>query len=145
MAYFGAPADSIAIQSTYAKLRDSLEAAPQPISFGKVQYIDFHTSDIEMRFPSVLKRKSFEHEHELRAVYIAKDGGGIRLISEAAVASIPSGYKIGPVDLNTLIEVVYIAPTAPKWFEALIETVLLKRYGLHKPVVRSDLRSGPVM
>lgn len=131
--------EGIAIQSTYARLRDSLEAAPESLSFGKVQYIDFHASEIKTNaLPWVLKRKSFEHENELRAIYTD-------LSDYPDIASMPSGHKIGPVDLDKLIEKVYIAPTAEPWIRDLVETILHIRYGLDKPVVRSDLLSGPVM
>lgn len=63
--------EGIAIQSRYSRLKQSLQAAPEKVYIGKVNYIDYEV-DIVPPWngfnPFLYKRKSFEHECELRAV-----------------------------------------------------------------------------
>ena len=47
------------------------------------------------------------------------------------------------VNLNKLVEKVYISPTADKWFEDLVKSVASK-YMLDKSVVRSSLADDPI-
>lgn len=54
-------------------------------------------------------------------------------------------YEFGtniPVDLEILIENVYIAPTSPNWFKELIISVL-KNYKLNLEVTQSTLCHNP--
>lgn len=60
--------ESIAIETTYCKLKNVL---PNDIMIGKVRYIDFEKDTINPTnvFNSFLhKRKSFEHENEVRII-----------------------------------------------------------------------------
>jgi hypothetical protein len=79
----------------------------------------------------------FEHERELRAV-------------SCDVPSATTGNYAPPecgewrsVDLDALIDVVYIAPNAPRWFAELVENVS-KKYDLQKPVKHSSLDAEPL-
>lgn len=61
--------EAICIQSTYKRLRDCIP----DIHIGTVQYIDYEYDKIpewNIFYPFMYKRKSFEHEQELRAVYL---------------------------------------------------------------------------
>ena len=63
--------EGIAVQSTYCRLRDALARASETVWIGRVRYLDY---DEEMIWesnglaPIVCKRRSFQHEKELRAV-----------------------------------------------------------------------------
>jgi hypothetical protein len=83
--------------------------------------------------PFFHKRKSFEHEREVRAVYHEP---------EAASSGSYGGVYV-PLDLNNLIEKIYICPTAPVWFAELVSS-LCTTYNLNKEVVQSSLFSGPI-
>jgi hypothetical protein len=48
-----------------------------------------------------------------------------------------------PVDLAVLVQEVRIAPTAPDWFQGLVESVCTK-YALQKPVLKSSLADEPL-
>ena len=48
-----------------------------------------------------------------------------------------------PVDLQKLIQNIYVAPTSPKWFVELVKSIT-RKYGLNKPVLQSALDSKPV-
>ena len=122
--------------------------------------------------PYVYKRPSFEHEHEIRAVTADHesawkawqqanmtfdptlslrpgqdiDADLVRL--EDAYRNldpdiIPRRGLLVPVDLERLVEAVYIAPEAVDWFAELVEK-LLRRYGRGWPVRHSDLNRDPV-
>jgi len=124
--------EGIAIQTTVDKLLRSLSHAP-----GYTGQVNYHppgwrsvgkaTSDIT----PFIKRASFEHEHEYRVAYLSdqlEELGGMYV----------------SVLLETLIETVYIAPTAQPWFKQLVEDITVRTYGLSVPFVRSDLDSAPL-
>ncbi|MFE6135576.1 hypothetical protein [Bacillus sp. NPDC057893] len=136
--------EGIAIQSTYGRLKGCLDIEGikqenwmQNIFMEPVRYIDYNvdtTSDMPDHIaPFLHKRKSFEHEKELRV-----------LISHPAAKTFKQEHvyeqgKIVRVDYEKLIEKIYIAPTLPGWFAILVKDVL-KRYGLENiPVVHSTL------
>lgn len=120
--------NAIAIQTTARKLYEALGENPY-IDIGKVNYIDYRT-----RFSNIgggafwFKRKSFEHEHEVRALVRnpALDGKGCSL----------------PIDLNILIEGIYISPYASRWFEVVVRDIV-SRYGLDKPIINSSMADTP--
>ena len=83
--------------------------------------------------PFVYKRRSFEHEHEIRAMVLVHNGEKNEKTSGIYVS----------VSLNTLIEKIYVSPKAPKWFLDLVKSVS-KKYGLDKEVIQSNLYNGLV-
>jgi hypothetical protein len=133
--------EAIAIQSTYAKLFDVL---PPDTYVGVVHYIDYERGVIpeSNAFYSYLyKRKSFEHEREIRAVLMDlphKEGDGLDMEREQTEAG-----KVVPVNLDALIENIYVAPTSPSWFKELVEA-LSNKYGVRKNVVQSALDWKPI-
>jgi hypothetical protein len=105
--------EGIAVQSTYDRLRNSI-IDPQPVHLGVVGYIDYGVDQIgtnNVASAFMHKRMSFAHECEVRAMIvrdpITKD--------QPRAQPFPQGIEI-KVDLEHLIERVYIAPTAPGWF-----------------------------
>lgn len=134
--------EGIAVQSTYAKLKKSL-IDDEKIYLGKVNYIDYDTEYIDARNilgPFVHKRKSFEHEQEVRALVLkwptSKDS--IDFTKE----TIEHGLQI-KIDIETLIECIYVAPSAPAWFADLVKAVI-KRYGYNFEIDHSKLNENPV-
>lgn len=143
--------DGIAVRSTYPRLVDSLSDYHEfPIFIGKIRYIDYEREIIpwgQVLFPAMHKRKSFEHEQELRAL--------IWTLVEPKHNFDFNNPKANPfhdvmglyvdVDLDKLIDQVYVAPTAPKWLVDLL-TTLMKKYGFNKDVVvHSSLASLPLV
>ncbi|MFK7161829.1 hypothetical protein V6U78_12365 [Marinospirillum sp. MEB164] len=134
--------EGIAIQSTYTKLKKSL-IDEEKIFLGKVEYIDYdreHIDDRNIFGPFVHKRKSFAHEQEVRALVSKWPTGekGIDFTQE----TIGHGLQIR-VDIETLIERIFIAPSAPSWFANLVSAVV-NRYGYKFEVVHSKLNDSPV-
>jgi hypothetical protein len=131
--------EAVAFQSTYRRLRDCM---PGDVLIGEVQYIDYETDTIpetNLLYPFLYKRKSFAHEREIRAIIfeVSHNEKGIDFVANTVEG------KYVPVDLDMLIERIYVAPTAPKWFMELVRSVA-ERYALHKEVVHSSLDSEPL-
>lgn len=125
--------EAICIQSTYERLRHCL---PNKVYIGQVKYIDYEREYIpegNLFWPFMHKRRSFEHERELRAVTV--------LWPRESGALPESGIWVR-VDLNHLIEKIYVAPAAPPWFSDLASKVVA-RYALDKPVIQSSLNAEP--
>lgn len=139
--------EGIAVQSTYRRFVDSLANYPDfEVHVGMIRYIDYQRDAIpigNMLSPCMYKRKSFEHERELRALIWTPQHGRnvIGEPSQNKYADQTGLYVL--VDVDRLIERVYIAPTAPRWTLELLTSVV-RRYGLHKDVVQSDLAAQPV-
>ena len=143
--------EGIAIQTTYQRLRDSFEKCKSIVWIGMVKYIDYGkdkmpSSNSNYRF--VYKRKSFEYEKELRAVIRKypisekelKNGISLEKLAEADI--FPEGLQI-PVDLDTLIQRIYVSPYAENWFEKLVASVTDK-YDVVKNVKKSSLAEDPI-
>lgn len=122
----------IAIQSTVAKLKECfLQEQPSNIFIGKVNYIDYQNDVILMDNilrPSLYKRKSFEYENELRALIWTPQSS-----TEADCDGIPI-----KVDLNVLIDKIYLSPLTEHWIKALLLEIT-SRYSLQKGIFQSDL------
>jgi hypothetical protein len=134
----------IAIQSTFRRLKDSFEKEKEhKIYIGKVEYIDFENelmSHEGYHYAFLFKRRSFEHEQELRAIIQSiplktrgKDKGHLNFDKPLCKEGIPV-----LVDLNTLVDKVYLPPTSHEWQIELIRSVI-SRYSLDKMVSKSTL------
>lgn len=137
--------EGIAIQTTFGKLCESFSNTEDEVFLGKVKYVNYETDWIpegNTFSPFLFKRKSFEHEHEVRAI--------VQIFSqefrtENSIDINSPIYEYGKnieVDLQILIENIYISPTSPKWFVDLIRSVL-EKFQLNKNVVQSQLYNNP--
>jgi hypothetical protein len=91
----------------------------------------------------VRKGKSYEHEREWRALFEQDErpeGQHEFSFDEAARIQHP-GLSV-PVDLDVLIDAVYVAPGKPEWFKDQVRRVA-KTYKLDKPIEISDLEARP--
>jgi hypothetical protein len=132
--------EGVCIQSTYRRLRAGL---PECVLIGEVEYLDYHTEAFSPsnRFNHIMhKRKSFEHERELRAVFWDMDGSPDAQTYKPTIED--AGLWI-PVDLPSLIERVYVNPTAEPWLATVIREVTAK-YNLQVPVCQSSLSESPL-
>jgi len=140
------PAQAIAVRSTYARLRACLPGAPgkPPLVYvGLVRYLDYEADAFEegnTYWPFIHKRKSFEHEKELRALH--HDETGDLEVWNGTLRKGPPGVRVD-VDLEHLIERIFVAPQSPAWLYELVRKVS-DRYGLGKPVEQSAL-DAPAM
>lgn len=121
-------AEGIVIQTTYERLYKGLKKNPS-IHIGRVNYIDYSKRFVGINESFWFKRKSFEHEREVRAIY--KD------------YSVELNFGI-PIDVNldVLIQNIYISPIAQPWFHTLVKDTL-KKYEIEKRVHFSSMLSSP--
>jgi hypothetical protein len=125
--------EGLAIQSTIGRLKKALQperAIEQYI--GNVNYIDYKKEYIpfdDTFFPFLFKRKSFQYERE------------VRIISDVSTQniSINEGLKIN-VDLNQLIEKIYIHPKSENWYKKLV-IELVSKLNFKIEIEKSDLES----
>jgi hypothetical protein len=140
--------EGVAIQSTFNRLARSFDSYMQDDVFiGQVKYIDYETEWLpegNSFYPFLHKRKSFEHEHELRAIIIripTKQGkGGSEMDLQKDMFE--AGAYVA-VNLGTLVERVFVSPASSSWFSDLVRSVV-KKYSLPKEVIQSSLDSSPV-
>ena len=139
--------EGIAVESTFERLTSSFAKYEEfEIHAGMVKYIDYESEFIPMGnllSPFMYKRKSFEHERELRAlIWTPQHGKNVMWDPSKNRFRDATGLSV-PVDINVLINRVYLAPTAASWTLDLIRSVL-HRYGVEAQVIQSDLASKPV-
>lgn len=137
--------EGIAIQSTFKRLKDSFNKTPKEllIGIGVVGYINYEKGGDRILektsiTPYLHKRKSYEHEKELRAVNQQYPPGAL----DPNELGKYKGLHVA-VELDTLIEKIYIAPNAPQWFSDLVKAVV-ERYNLNKTVKTSDLSKASI-
>lgn len=135
--------EGIAIQSTYEGLIESLVSYEEyGVNIGLIKYIDYDKEIIphnDVISTYIHKRKSFEHEKELRAlVWTLQDN---KNSFEENKYKDDDGFYV-PVDMEKLIDKIYVAPNAPNWVLEIIKDVVGK-FELKKDVMRSSLASRP--
>lgn len=118
---------AVAIQTTVTAAYAALGKNPR-IAIGRVEYVDFETYFADINGAFWRKRKSFEHERE------------VRLLITDRRQSAP-GISV-PCDIPTLVQTVVVSPKAPDWLLPLIEDLTVK-FGFQLPVRRSRLAVQP--
>lgn len=143
----------VAIVSTPPRMQEAVDLTPHRTAMlGPVEYLDFEKDDMTLPFgmtarPGFLKRKSFEHEKEVRAmIRMEKHPEDPNLIFSAEwvqslYEQMPPGI-IASVDLPRLIKGIYVSPLAPSWLLDLVQT-LADRHGLENLVRKSRLLGDP--
>ena len=136
---YGKTSEAIAIQSTYQRLFDCL---PENTYCGRITYLDYDTDwlpEDNVFSPFMHKRKSFEHEHEVRA--LVQDIPRIENTLDLLGPNPDEGRPV-PIDLDGLIERVFVSPDSPAWFFGLVNTVS-RQLNNNKPVIQSSLNAAP--
>lgn len=140
--------EGIAVKSTVGLLKEAISRCPETVLIGKVIYGHDNVKGVSKRenvenisvrigkkqysaFDAVLaKKESFRQEKELRAMLVAHELTTNAICNEVGVKTL--------IDINTLIEEVYIGPKAPKWIKNLVKRVS-KKYKLKVKVIQSDI------
>jgi hypothetical protein len=136
--------DAICIQTTFEALASAL---PPNVLAGTVEYIDYDSPSAAIPIgcflaPFLRKRKSYEHEHEVRAILLRPNGSPPFAADDPCGAFSDGGVKV-PIDLNSFIHNIFISPTAPGWFRTVVEEVA-QRYRVVAPVKQSGLLATPL-
>jgi len=118
--------DGIAIKTTVGNLRDCI-LHKDGFCIGKVKYYNYRTENANPNSISIFdlslrKRKEFEYENELRLISWFMDKPIIK------------------VDLNKLIDEIYISPFSPEPLKGVVESIR-SNYVLIKKINKSDLNS----
>ena len=143
----------VAIRSTWGRLTESITSS-WDIHGGKVLYVDVAkvpVADGNIYTPFMHKRVSFAHENEARLMLWDLEEAGplddrfnLEVQSQRTNGSFHGpGFKVR-IDVEVLIESVYVAPDLPEWIGALIVQVVT-RYGHKFPVIQSDLSTSPIL
>ena len=128
--------EGIAIKSSNKRLETVLDKSDAFARISMVQYADYTVDRVSRGnafYPIVHKRHSFAHERELRAIIFAVDDENAKI----SVKNDLEGIHID-IDINTLIDRIYIAPLSKPWFVELVKKTV-QRYKLDARVVRSSL------
>jgi len=131
----------VVIQSTIGKLDKSLESSHVIMA---VRYLDYKKENAVYGKENLVtsrqlfaKRKSFEHEQEIRVAIphnLHSDGKRVLNLSPEKKGEYVS------VDLDILIEKVYVNPFSEDWFLDVVKSIT-KEYLPNKEVERSKLYS----
>lgn len=114
----------IAVQSRMGLLKSALAIEERPVAIARVAYgssIGMKEAPIRL---ALRKRGSFSHERELRGIVVTE-------LSNAAGTPVR-------VDLEALVEKLYVWPLAPSWMVDIVKTEV-RLHGLEKPIERSPL------
>jgi hypothetical protein len=98
----------IALQSSVGALKRALSAEERPVPISPVQYGSTLTPAVAPIRVALRKRNSFSHEREVRAIVVTE-------ISNAP------GTPVA-VDVNTLINRIYLWPLAPTWIQEVVKS-----------------------
>jgi hypothetical protein len=162
--------DGVAVVSSFTRLVESLEASEQSIRLSLVSYIDHlaHITDRRNPFDYVLlKRYFFNFEQELRAIYFPpiptiadvnpdptplinpfdpehrfvdpSTLSYVEQVIEAEAQNEKAGYEI-KVDLNRLLEQVYVSPKSESFLIQLLREQLNQVDIKQVPILHSSLR-----
>ncbi len=145
--------EGIVFQSTFGRLSESF-VHKEKVALGLIKYVDDYTKEdfkdfddfnlYLLQFPFMFKRKCFEYEKELRAIVLTEplsEKTKNAYYTKLVVRDMPKGLDV-LVNLNTLVERVYVSPTAEEWFEQLVRSVIDK-YGFTIDVKPSSLADAP--
>ena len=132
---YGDTENSVSIKTTAAKLKESFcvdtvyEEALE-LALDDVLYKNSETlpSEKNCRQPFFLKREHFAFEKEVRLYFRSR--------INHSISDAPYGYKI-QVDLDKLIDQIYVHPDAEKWFFEAVKD-LTKKYGIDKKVKKGQ-------
>jgi hypothetical protein len=131
--------EAVAIQSRYSKL---VKAVDDRAFLSAVKYIDYESEIMQegsIYLPFFHKRLSFKHENEVRIAYpdLPLLNNTFDMERKNEIAGLPFD-----VQLDEVIEKVFISPTAPPWFKELVIAVIAK-FGYRFDVQQSNLSSTP--
>ncbi|RYG29040.1 MAG: hypothetical protein EOO01_38820 [Chitinophagaceae bacterium] len=127
----------LAIQTNFEKLKQSFQVTDKPVYIGKVSYYEDSVAPdtaIDPLCQFLRKRNIYQYENEVRCCYLLSN-------KDESVAWQEQGADNGifiDVDINMLIERVYISPYSPRWISDII-TGLHQKFGIEKEVIHSTV------
>lgn len=139
--------NGIAIKTDFGSLANSFTSTPK-VYIGRIDYIDYRSEFLphnDLLSAFLCKRKSFEYEHEVRAI-VQIPRPCYRNTEQKSTIDVTqdicdAGYYY-EVNLSRLIQEVIVTPFCQDWFVQLIKSVAT-RYNLEVPVDKSTLADKP--
>ena len=120
---------------------------PNPLFIGEVKYLDFNSEGADLFKPGqlfepcLLKRKSFEHEREIRIYcHIGSGWGNDKSGIEPPIDNDTISF---PMDYNKLVQKVIIAPASPDWYSEVIRSIC-EKFSIQIPIERSEIAGKPI-
>jgi hypothetical protein len=128
---YSASGQGIAIESTMGRLRESI-LDKNGLVVDSVRYVDFDKDPIEKGYRNYglfLKRKSFEHEKEVRATVLLPEEGKGTLVK---------------CKLDVLIGCIHVSPFAKPFFKDVVKNICAGNVcSINKTVIQSSLFDPP--
>jgi hypothetical protein len=127
----------IALQTTYDRLKSCFNKTDKTIHIGKVKYYDESSDQIPIEdtlIPFFRKRRIYEYENEVRCCHPIPQ-------EEKEFIWQEQDYYDGifvNVDLNQLVERIYISPYSPKWIRDIVAGINQK-FNIEKEIVHSTV------
>lgn len=118
----------VAVRTTFGDLKLAFDD-DLSVTLGRVKYVDFRSQFVGINDSVFRKRKSLQHEQEVRVVICDR--------SENETLGLAR-----PVDLDKVIKEVVISPFAPAWIGSIVGDLLL-RYAVSVPTRSSELLVEP--
>lgn len=141
--YLSGSKEGVAIKSTIDRLNKALEENKDfTIYLGKVTYEPITREKLDVFTVSTNKRAYYSYECEYRA--LITNAFELALNDQGKQTKLPK-YEIGAqvtVDLQTLIDNIYVSPFAGKWFYEIIESVRERYLSFLSPdkIIKSGIR-----
>jgi hypothetical protein len=127
----------IAIQTTYERLKRCFDAGDKDIFIGKVSYYDAGSEPVPLGntlLPFLRKRNIYSYENEVRCCHVISHEDK-EFNWQAQDTN--DGIFID-VDINTLIERIYISPYSPKWIRDIVAGIN-EKFSINKEIVHSTV------
>jgi hypothetical protein len=131
----------LAIQTTYKRLKHCFHTTDKPVFIGKVNYYDDHEQSNfcdGSLLPFLSKRKIYQYESEVRCCYELPQN---KSTFDWQAQGAEDGIFI-PVDINILIERIYISPYSPKWIGDIVQGIN-EKFNINKEIVHSTVFESP--
>ena len=149
-AYAGS--EGVAIRTTFHHLQESIRSVAElPVTFGKVEYVDYRRKEVP-RFgwaPLFHKRMEYRGEGEVRAVLPGPSLKGWDVGPHLEVPDIPLDLDVAeqrgryvPVNLEILVKEIVLPPHVAPWLAQLVKSVI-RSSPVRTRVTRSSIESPP--
>ena len=123
--YLGVSGSGVAIRTNAKALVKSLGDSGVDIQMGEVSYKNYIKEQPDILNITTRKSPFYSYEEELR-LFIINQFELIKneeLETEMRIAKFPNGLKV-PIDVNELIQEIYISPFMGDWFEEMLRKTL---------------------
>jgi hypothetical protein len=150
--------EGVAVKTTIGHLKRALGEEPCSVTIARVLYIDHEADDdglapnFNVLGPLFCKRRSFQHEREVRAVIANPDEAKLKKVIAEQQPDLGHTFTVSssgldrgllvPVDMSVLVQSIVVSPQFPSWAIEALQRVI-ERSGLVVTAESSDLLKRP--